>query len=491
MIFALVAFMPMQESLRAFEHGHYLQAARYAFSAAQDNERQQSEGYARVTESLVREGMPYMATYFFIRTLQSGNRQSTQKVLRELPALLRGVGSEFLKPFLLKYTQYEDYNDRASLAAWMFIAGKSAMLHEDYEKAIMHFGNAIHAPDLEAESLFLRGTAQVLVGRLHEGVRDFEACRDRAQGAASAALSRDTKTPGDSHGSARFAQQGQELKERCQAALGRALYELESFDQAANVFQMIDKKSIVWPEILFEEAWTAYRRSMFGQSLGKLMSYRSPLLAFIYNPEIGVLRAQAHLALCHYQDAMQEIKLFEQQMTPLGSSIRHALESHEHDLPFFASLGKQALMMNRDPFMQMLGSVVRSPYYQRLSVGESRIQHELQHARTLGTHGFVGFLQEVGHFFTESLHAFEGILVKNTLVDYNAELIENFDKMSFMKVEVLKVASDSLQNIKPAVGVNMRTPSIPTSMLYWTFNGEFWSDELGDYVVATTSACAH
>ncbi len=90
-----------------------------------------------------------------------------------------------------------------------------------------------------------------------------------------------------------------------------------------------------------------------------------------------------------------------------------------------------------------------------------------------------------------SIQLLGGAFVKNSLIDYHASLIADFEKMSFIKLEMLSRAKDKLLGRKSG-GDRFRgsiEPSRRDDQYYWSFNGEFWNDELGDYVFGLESEC--
>src|SRR5581483_10567816 len=109
-------------------------------------------------------------------------------------------------------------------------------------------------------------------------------------------------------------------------------------DDADQTYDKIPKSSIVWPEILFEQAWNAFAKDEFNRSLGKLVSYKSPALSFVFNTEIDVLRAQSYLALCLYDDANQVINEFKDRYAGPGESIKGFVEANNGNLPRFYEL---------------------------------------------------------------------------------------------------------------------------------------------------------
>ena len=63
--------------------------------------------------------------------------------------------------------------------------------------------------------------------------------------------------------------------------------------------------------------------------------------------------------------------------------------------------------------------------------------------------------------------------------------------MSFIKLEVLARKKQSLYEPKSKSGKrgDIRYIERNDKQYFWDFNGEFWADELGDYVFALGSEC--
>jgi hypothetical protein len=74
--------------------------------------------------------------------------------------------------------------------------------------------------------------------------------------------------------------------------------------------------------------------------------------------------------------------------------------------------------------------------------------------------------------------------------------VTDLDKMSFIKLEMLNRSKLRLEK-KPIMSededgvLKKGADDIERKdyQYFWTFNGEFWADELGDYVFALESQC--
>ncbi len=455
-----------------YSQGRYYSAARYAFGGLQGSSAVRDEAYSWITLSLVQAGLYNSASYFFIKTLESGNKPAIRRVLTEAETLLENVGADVLRKYLVRNTSLDDYN-APNRSALLYALGKEAVQSGDESHAISYLSGV-------SRSSWLWPYA-------------FEDCVNNA-----AQISEGLDTASDKY--RQSVSESEDLSARCQAGKARTLYQLNQFDAADQAYDRIPKASIVWPDILFEQAWNSFARGEYNRSLGKLVSYKSPALAFVFNPEVDVLRAQSYLALCLYSDAGDVIQEFNGKYSPIGEEVKRFVESHANDLPAFYNLGREALSMplssTRD-FNPMLNRFVRGPYFKGLLQAERSVNVEAQEIRRLDQQsrdsrsGLAGFLTQVLSWRKKSIKTLGGMFVKNSLLDYHSELISNYEKMSFINLEMLKRAKDQLIYKKQTVGrrVGSVVPTRRDYQYYWNFNGEFWSDELGDYVFGLESQC--
>ncbi len=78
------------------------------------------------------------------------------------------------------------------------------------------------------------------------------------------------------------------------------------------------------------------------------------------------------------------------------------------------------------------------------------------------------------------------------MVDHYSYLIADFEKISFLKLEILKRAKDILLDRPARTKSRSRglvEPERRSNQYQWSFNGEFWLDEVGDYVFQLKSKC--
>ena len=487
----------LEDSSHFYKAGEYFKAARYAFAALQQEPSLKPSAYSWITMGLLHAGLPNAASYFFIRTLQSGNHAAIHSVLTQAQDLLVVVGADILRKYMVRHTRYEEY-DSVNRGAYLFALGKEALLSGENEKAVSYLNGMDSSSPLWPFALQLRGTALAVAGRNEEAISDFKSCASKASRVASYEV-KGIVNNGNS------AREADDLRSRCVAGEARTLYQMDRFDDADRVYDSIPKKSFVWPDILFEQAWNSFAREQYNRTLGKLVSYKSPALTFMFNSEVDVLRAQSYLALCLYNDANDAIKEFNRRYTPVGEEVKEFVERNANNLGAFYGLGKSALrssLYTKNGFYQLANRFVRGPYFQNLVLNERQVASEMEAIRRFDSsqrgvshnlgQGFPGFLNEVLQWRLRSVRLLGGAFVKNSLLDYHSALIEDYEKMAFIKLEMLRLAKDKLVYKHGSREERSRgnvEPSRRDDQYKWSFNGEFWNDELGDYVFGLESEC--
>jgi hypothetical protein len=459
--------------------GQYFRAARYAFNAGEEDPDRKSEAHAWVAQALVQAGLEQSASYFYLQVVRSANSDALRKVLPLTSKIAASVGLEFLRPFLARHTRLADY-PASERGYYLYSAARTAGLKGDYAGALAVLDSIPGSGPMRAELLQLRAAFRLMTGADRAAAGDFAACSRAAKG-------------------------GSDLENRCVAGEARALYELREFDRAERVYERVDRQSIVWTDILFEQGWNAYRRGEFNRTLGRLVSYKSPALSFVYNPEIDTLRAQAYLALCLYEDANEGVNEFNSRYAAINDEVRALLTEKGMSLGEFYDEGKEAALAplgSKRPLHRLMNRFVRSAAFQDWVRSERELGVELGNIRQFSagianldpnSESFGAFLKKVLDFRLRAIREMGGAFVRNSLLDYHEQLIAQFEKVAFIKLEMLGRFKEKLLSRKSSDGRERErgnvTPERRDDQFFWSFNGEFWNDELGDYVFGLESEC--
>ncbi len=499
-----------QQSETYYQQGQFFSSARVAFNAIEQltDTSHKARAYYAVTRGLVAAGMDQSALYFFLRTLTFRNREVTRAVLELTPLFVERVGPDLIKKSLIKLTSPQDYSTKSRSALWVTLA-KDRLFRNDYPGAIQAASQVTSESAYYPLALQIRGVSYALSGQKNNALSDFRRCSERSS----------QRTKDMAFGSLGPKYEGiykdaaVDLKARCLADQARVLYEMGNFDEADKVYDRIPKASFVWTDTLFEHAWATFARGEYNRTLGKLVSYRSPSLSFVFNSEIEVLNAQTYMSMCYYDDAEREMDIFLKSYGGLAQEIKTWIEKNsankdgarDNTAQFFSE-GRAALyapLLNMSPKTRFLSRFARSPYFQILSAGQERvaaekaaidrIDRESPGFTTGTTEGFPAFLYRILDWRQKSIQEIGGIFIKNSAIDYYQVLIQDFEKIQFMKIDLLgkkkrSVTSDDAL-ITAGIAEKNYLPRRRDHQVLWGFNGEFWNDELGDYVFTLPSLC--
>ncbi len=470
-----------REARRLESQGHHYAAALHYFNSESEHNE---ELVGRLTENLSKAKLWNTSSYFFIKTLQTNNKGSIKRVLPFVPQLMQVVGGDLLRKYILRHTNEGDYDTRTKNHFYYFL-GKDNLLKGDTGQSLQALSKITSNSLVYPEALYLKGVAQAILGQTKAALESFRRCQKVS----------DTS----------------DLEARCTASLARSYYQAQDFEQAENVYDEIPKSSFVWTDILFEQAWNAYAKGDYNRTLGKLVTYRSPNLAFVFNPEVDVLKAQSFYALCLYEDVYKAVQEFNSSYGNVGLQIKQFLLTNDQNLGAFYNLAKEAFrskLHTQNLLNRALNRFIRGPYFANFLQQEKEIKKEAERIKQLASNetphfssqtfqeGFGGFLEKILNWRSKTIRLLGGLFVKNSMLDLYSDLLADFDKMSFIKLEMLKHTKQRLQS-KIAMsededGVLKKGKSMidrKDHQYFWTFNGEFWSDELGDYVFALESEC--
>ena len=509
------ALASIQDVKRAYDSGQYFSAARLAFNDANHSSSvaDRAMAYQWVTQSLIRAGLDQSALYFFLRTIQLQDRNASKKVLDLAPLFIERVGPDLMRKFLTRFTRVEDYSEHARNAYYL-VAAKERLLKADYAGAVHNASMVQSFHPLFPVALQIRATAEVMLNQQDAGIEDFQECARKAD-QRTAVDSEDPQVVLEDAQPSKLKEKwnnlkrdaARDLRSRCTAGHARILYELGKYEEADRVYDRIPKASFVWTDTLFEHAWDAYAKEEYNRALGKLVSYKSPALQFVFNTEVDVLMTQSYMALCIYDDARKVIEDFTRHYGNVAQDVKRFVDANPNNMRPYYNLGREALadkLHTNSMLHRFMNRFVRSPYFQSLTLSEDlalseksaieRMDASRPETRTGITKGFPGFLNQALDWRIHTIQTMGGIFVKNSMIDYHQLLIADFEKMQFMKIDILGhqkeklLAPESAQSSERGRG--NRIPVRRDDQMLWSFNGEFWNDEIGDYVFALESECA-
>lgn len=434
--------------------------------------------YSRIIPQVVDDGYYYSALPLIKEVLSEGGQAAlTPEMDNALDDIILNVGVrqfELLPARLL---------DKSKSPSAQYILAKKYFRAGDYRRALEHIVNVPDKHPLGPFSLILHASALSIEERHDEAISIFKRCMNEAKSSA-----RSTKDDV-------LERELLVIHDHCLVGIPRAQFAQRKYESSNNLYLDLPKSSYVWPEILFEEAWNDFYLKNFNRTLGKLVTYNSPFLEHVFSPEVHTLEALSYLELCLFDDAKKSVDSFYQTYQGPNERVANFIQSNSRDYAYYYKLARRAeksvieedLLLNR-----FVKSIVNGETYNELMQSLQRGRSEYARLKSMRRSNFNVFLMKNTLDGLRVQKELIGSYVRRRLVMHNLDMNKTFEHMSYIKLEVLSRTKGALYRPGPEEGIlrgDVRYLKRNEKQYFWSFNGEFWADELGDYVFALSSQC--
>ncbi len=380
--------------------------------------------------------------------------------------------------------------ERSKAPTIRYIQSKKLFRTGKYEEALKVIDrNLSEDHPIKPFSLMLEASIYAILKKTEDAVRVFDECifqADRQLDKIEEAESEKSRL-----------RQLKITKDYCIIGKPRAYFAGHDFDKAYSLYVDFEKKSYIWPEILFEEAWNSFYLKDFNRTLGKLVTYKAPVFSYIFNPEIDVLNALTYMEMCLWKDSKKVVDQFYTQYEANFDDYKKFLEQLGRDYRQYYMLVKdykdEKIKVN-DLIGNALSSISRDPSYVELFDAFNLGKDEIERLKDIKDQNFRNSLSVS---LKESLTLQRNLIgsyIRSQLKLFENQMIRSFEDMSYIKLEILaKRKSEIYDEFSSTESSRERGDIIhlkrTDKQYFWNFNGEFWADELGDYVFSLKNEC--
>jgi len=434
--------------------------------------------YPLLARELVREGLYFAAIPYMKEFLLSSRRIYGKEINNILEKIITEVGTRQFEVLPINILE------KSNAPSVRYILAKKLFREKRYNSALNLLKKNI--PRDNAISPFawmLKGSIESILNQHSNSIVSFKRCIDYAD-----------HWSGKLDGEWRKRQLGM-TRDYCIVGIPRTEFAMGNYEDAKSHYLDLSKDSYIWPEILFEEAWNSFYLKNYNRTLGKLVSYRAPIFSYIFNPEIDVLNALTYMDLCLYDDAQLVVDRFYKDYSKNVRVIEKFLADHRKNYKFYYVVAKDRQKGNvgRAKLLNdLMNAIIRDPAYAELYQTFLKGSAELKKIKSMPNSFFKNTMGK--NLFTALTLQRDliGAYVRNNLNQYVYQINKTFEFMSYIKLEIISRRKKELYTAKVDVARDRGSVEYLTrtsKQYFWTFNGEFWADELGDYVFALKSEC--
>lgn len=434
--------------------------------------------YPQLVSELMEEGMYFSATPFMKEYLASVGRVNDAEVDKILDKLITEVGVKQFEVFP------NNILEKSNAPVVRYILARKAFRAAKYNDALKYLQRSIEDWNpVKPHALLLEGSVYAVTKKEEQAIKVFKECVDVAN-----------EQIGNEKNQDRL-RQLKIARDYCVVGISRSQFAVTKFDDAYSSYLDLQKSSYIWPEILFEEAWNSFYLKDYNRTLGKLVTYKAPVFNYIFNPEIDVLTALTYMELCLWSDTNKVVEDFYSRYEKDYESYKKFINGLGKDYKQYYLLVKdraEGKLRGGEILTRALMSIGRDPAYIEMFNSFNEGKEEIEKMKKISNSSLRAVLNENLKESMTLQRNLIGSYIRGQMQLYGAQMIKAFEDMSYIKLEVLSKKKNELYgDISPTdrkrgdVAHLKRTDK----QYFWTFNGEFWADELGDYVFSLKSEC--
>ena len=436
--------------------------------------------YPQLVSELIQEKMYFSSIPFLKEYLATTARVNDAAVDKIVDQLVSEVG---VKQFEVLPSNILEKSNAPTIR---YILARKAFRQGKYELALKYLDKTIEDWNpVKPFALLLEGSIYAVSKHEDQATRVFKECVDVADDHIKKEKDKDRL------------RQLKISRDYCIVGIPRSQFALQKFDAAYSSYLDLEKSSYIWPEILFEEAWNSFYLKDYNRTLGKLVTYKAPVFSYIFNPEIEVLKALSYMEMCLWNDSKNTVEAFYTKYEKDNESYKKYIDSLGKDYKLYYSLVKdnsEGKAKNNPILTTALNSIARDPAYLELYSSFNSGRDEIERMKSVGNDRLRALLNEN---LRESLNMQRNLIgsyIRGQLQLYAAQIVKAFEDMSYIKLEVLSKRKTELYEDVSLSADSRKRGDIAhlrrtDKQYFWTFNGEFWADELGDYVFSLKSEC--
>lgn len=284
----------------------------------------------------------------------------------------------------------------------------------------------------------------------------------------------------------------------------RIFFEQAKYNQSLEELVNIPRNNSAWYPGVLTAAWSAYHMKDYNLALGQLMTLINPYLAGKFNPESWILESNVLYRLCHYQSSLSTLKTLRERYKDLPTAIEKFKRQYGGRYQGVAALMSFARGENVQPgdynpaqwgyIADGVLSTEAMVDVDRAIVMASNSSAFLK--STLGAHASPGIRASLARF-SRVLDAAKreayrkGLRVMDRrLSDMTNSVNDALEGALAIEVEInTRIRERLILGEVPKMKEIDFEADVNKGYEFWPFQGEFWRDEAGSFVFATSDVC--
>ncbi|MCB0421866.1 MAG: hypothetical protein KDD61_12780 [Bdellovibrionales bacterium] len=429
------------------------------------------------------------AAFNFISVIKKGRSKYISKSIEKLSLSASRLEDDTLLNYAIKKINLNQF-PKDQLDLLFFRIGEHQLRNKLFNDAAKTFGKIRRSSEYFGEAKYLQALSYAEAKSNKQALMAFEDLISSREGTSIT----------DSQ------------KVAAQIGRARVFYQAKKWDEAIEAYREIPRDTMTWHETLFESSWAMLRSGRFRSALSNFQSLHSSFYENYYLPESLLVRSIVYLYICKYDEMEKILNIFNRIYKPIYKKIGVYLKERHKPVDVFNevvavilslkkgekeedNLGKYSLPYIVLRHLNRSGDFKRGYRYIKNLLRERRQWEQM--SPSWRSSGVGRYVQRVLKRRLLKARTQAGRTLLVNLQGMRTELFGLFEQEAFIRYEMLngkkeylkkKVAGKDLPTAKIDED-NSRDYYIQNGYEYWTFQGEYWLDEIGNYHYVGTQSC--
>lgn len=278
--------------------------------------------------------------------------------------------------------------------------------------------------------------------------------------------------------------------------VARTYFAAENWTQAVFWFDKIPRSSDYWPEAAFEKGWAYFRADDMQGTLATLLNHESPFFDGWYFPEADLLRAYGEFMMCKFADASKSMDGFVARYTPVKAELDATLASMDANAGWADGVAIQDGKPTKLPAMILRDFAIEDRFSESRKAVASA-DDELSRMNALDANAIGPRAKGWVQARRDAIVTAEGDRVLGRARHAQSELADMLQGIEITRLDLLNLETQMYERAAATgqldygdkIGKLRELRRTRRDQRIWPFNGEFWADELGWYVIDARPDC--
>jgi tetratricopeptide (TPR) repeat protein len=281
-------------------------------------------------------------------------------------------------------------------------------------------------------------------------------------------------------------------------ALARMFFTVGNHRAAERFYKRIPRTSELWLDAMYEMSWAYFHLGDYTRSMGNLWTLSSPYFENEYFPEVKLLQATILYASCNDREVIDLVTQFVPEFQLLKKEVKAILERTSDPNEFYFYLARLAQSRSSElsrEVRRLFNAALSSRRVQRYFDFIIQLNREVSQMKRLM--GKVGQSDMLARVMTE-LQSDRELIIVETGDLARERLVRVRKDVSALLTDSLRLKFETIRRLRKRIGADRSVVErvgtvepivVDDEHISYQFDGEYWLDELGDYLYEVRKRC--